>query len=264
LSSAPTPPEIAAASVGSPVEATSFAVLYELPLEAVSVPTDQDYSAAAAAVQAFLRDYFVKYFDSRKRTTLFSVTVTALGNTGSGRVGTGFDLSATFSEASKTIPTKSELDVMVQEALSTPSVDNLVELLNNMVSSNPIASVDDVSYSAMVMPEEGDSGTVGTETNGALVPVFAALAGVFALCVAGFGATVVRRRRMVRGAGSISKDHIMCGDKTTDNSSAWVDGESGASADDASRESFENFVRASIQGFDASSSESGESVRHDP
>ena len=255
---APTQP-IEAASVGTLVEATSFAVMYTLPSEAKSIPSNQDYSAAAAVVQAYLRNFFIKYYDSKKKTTLFSVAVTALGNTASGQAGTGFDLTATFSETSSKIPSKADLDALVKEALSVPIVDNLVELLNNMVASNPLASVESAAYSTMTVSSEDDQESK-TEANTVLIPVIGALAGAFALCVAGFGAaTIMRRRRMIQNEGSFSKAHMVAGDKTTDNSSAWVDEQS-----DASQASFENFVRASIQGFDASSSESDQSVRNDP
>lgn len=215
-----------------------------------------------------MRNYLIKHYETKRKSTLLSVTVTALGNTGTtDHIGTGFDLTATFSEDSKKIPDKAELDALVKDALSSPSVGSLVNLLNNMVASNPLSSVEGVNYSTMVLPEStGGAADLNTETKTSMIPIIGALAGVFALGVVGFGATTfVRRRRTLQPGGSVSKANTLAGDKTSEESSGgWLDGRSGSNEDDSSRESFENFVRASIKGFDASSSESDNSVQNDP
>jgi hypothetical protein len=135
---------------------------------------------------------------------LSTVTVTALGNNAtSGSLATGFDLTATFAETSKHVPTQDELDTVVKAALSSPAAESLVSLLNNMVSTNPITNVDSVAYSTTSIPTLTLTNASSSPAS-LTAPIVGGLAAALAMLAAGVGAVSVKRRRHA-GGGSVRK-----------------------------------------------------------
>jgi hypothetical protein len=253
ITTAPPTPLIVEASVGKPIDSSSFAVVYELPTELTTIPTQEDFSAAAVVVQVFLRDFIFQYYEPNQKVTLYGVTVTSLGNTAeiTGTVGTGFDLTATFAENSAKIPSQEELDVLVSEALSAPEVNGLITLLSNMVSSNPISAVEGVSYSTDAVPvADIETESSESQANTILVPVIIALAITFAMAVAGvIVATILRRRRAIRNDITLPKMGMDKEGRATDVSSGWKAPQDWRSEQDGtcSHDShFEGFVNVDI------------------
>jgi hypothetical protein len=92
-------------------------------------------------IQNYLSSYFTETFQLSPTVNLTKFTATLLGsNPGAGTANLGFNVSASFPSASDIVPTKADLDVLLQTALSAPKVAALIKALAAMNSANPLST----------------------------------------------------------------------------------------------------------------------------
>lgn len=112
------------------------------------VPTANDLSSVAVLTEQYLENYLKDFFKLNQATNISSFSVQT-ADSGSGSHPTiEYDIMVEFTNSSEIIPTGSELDLLIQAALSLPSVQSFLDSVGELPRGDPFSSTSKVVYSS--------------------------------------------------------------------------------------------------------------------
>lgn len=136
---------------GNSVKSTPFSVTYTL--DPVNNPSEASFNEVADLTLAYLQSYFESFFGDTPFSVLIKFFGSQVGNTGTGdpaRI--GFDVTAIFTDDSEIVPSQSDIDVLIDTALSEPAVQALLDQLRALGVQNPFSNTVTVDYSTDNIP----------------------------------------------------------------------------------------------------------------
>jgi len=111
-------------------------------------PVRQQFREAAAETIAYLEHFLLQQFK-----TVTGSEVEAFYGSWTGSAidppRAGFEVTMVFTEQSTWVPTQDDLDIYVEVAFQTPSVNELISRLQELKQSNPFSNVTSVTYSSI-------------------------------------------------------------------------------------------------------------------
>lgn len=147
-------------------------------LQSSDIVDDTDFLEAGAIVEEYLMDFVKQFFDF---TNNFEVESVVLETTGTSSDGSNHQIdyigSVVFTENSD-IPSRAELDQIVEQALQLPAVQTLILLLQNNLSDNPFSTTQTITYQNLSPGQAPDSSPqIGTILGAVLLCLSAVVAG---------------------------------------------------------------------------------------
>ena len=125
------------------VQASPFGAIYTL--ETGVEPTSVDYAAASDLTLDHIDQFMATIFASIPETSYLGQVSFPTSETDN-PVSIDFDFTAIFGGGSQTVPLPMELDQLIEQSMSQPTVDDLIDKLRALPSNNPFSTTTDVSY----------------------------------------------------------------------------------------------------------------------